>query len=69
MTLTNYKLEKNRDRFLVKEDGVVVSNGFLNEMDALHSIWVINKEIPTHFYIERELDVYLLIKEEDEEQY
>jgi hypothetical protein len=65
MTATNYKLEKNRERFLVKEDGVVVSNGFLNQMDALHSIWVMNREIPTHFYVERELDVYLLIKEEE----
>jgi hypothetical protein len=67
MTTTNYKLEKNRDRFLVKENGVVVSNGFLNQMDALHSIWVMNREIPTHFYVERELDVYLLEKEKDEE--
>jgi hypothetical protein len=65
MTATNYKLEKNRERFLVKEDGVVVSNGFLNEMDALHSIWVMNKEIPTHFYIERDMDVYLIDKEEE----
>jgi hypothetical protein len=67
MTATNYKLEKSRDRFMVTKDGVVVSNGFLNEMDALHSIWVMNREIPNHFYIERELDVYLLIKEEENE--
>jgi hypothetical protein len=65
MTATNYKLEKNRDRFLVKEDGIVVSNGLLNKMDALHSIWVMNKEIPTYFYIERDMDVYLIDKEEE----
>jgi hypothetical protein len=62
MTLTNYKLEKNRDRFMVTEDGKVLSNGFLNKMDALHSVWVINGEIPTHFYIEKDLDVYLIEK-------
>jgi hypothetical protein len=68
MTTTNYKLEKNRDRFLVKEDGKVVSNGFLNQMDALHSIWVMNREIPTHFYIERDMDVYLIEKSLEEEE-
>jgi hypothetical protein len=68
MTATNYKLEKQRERFMVTEDGKVVSNGFLNKMDALHSIWVMNKEIPTHFYIEKNLDVYLLKKEEEDEE-
>jgi hypothetical protein len=68
MTATNYKLEKQRERFMVTEDSKVVSNGFLNKMDALHSIWVMNKEIPTHFYIERELDVYLIEKEEEDEE-
>jgi hypothetical protein len=65
MTATNYKLEKDRERFIVTEYGKVVSKGFLNKMDALHSIWVMNREIPTHFYVEKYLDVYLIEKEEE----
>jgi hypothetical protein len=64
MTATNYKLEKSRDRFMVTKDGVVVSNGFLNEIDALHSIFVIKGSVPNHYYIQDGSDVYLLIKEE-----
>jgi hypothetical protein len=65
MTATNYKLEKERERFTVTEHGKVVSKGFLNEMDALHSIWILNGEIPHHFYIEKDFDVYLTERNED----
>jgi hypothetical protein len=59
MKLTNYKIKKDRERFTVIEHEKVVSKGFLNEIDALHSIWVINGEVPNHFYIEKDFDVYL----------
>jgi hypothetical protein len=62
MTLTNYKIKKERESFTVTENGKVISKGFTSEDAALHSIFVINGRVHNHFYINEGSDVYLKIK-------
>jgi TATA-box binding protein (TBP) (component of TFIID and TFIIIB) len=62
MIKTNYKIEKERERFTVTEFGKVISKGFMNIEDALHSVWILNNSIKDDFYIEIEKIVYLNIE-------
>lgn len=59
MTLTNYKLKKERERFTLMEKGKAVSKGFLSKEAALHSVWTLNGKNPHHFYVEKDMIIYL----------
>lgn len=41
MTLTSYRIFKERDRFTVYENKRIISYGFMSVEEALKSVWVI----------------------------
>ena len=47
---TNYTIVQDEERLNVLDKGKIFTRGFLTESDALHSIWVMNGNVPNHFY-------------------
>jgi hypothetical protein len=55
---TNYTMKKECNTYTVFKDGKTVSKGFNTKQDALHSVWVKEDKVPSHFYEESNGEIF-----------
>ena len=51
-------MKKEDSTYTVFNSGLVASKGFITKQDALHSVWIMEGQEPSHYYEESNGEIF-----------